>query len=128
MAEAYDWYIRQGQDESFQLRWSEDGVVVDLSLWSAAFQIRESAAATTAIFSRSSAAGTITLDDETNILLSVPAATSAGWTVSALRPTKVVDNTVWTDLGVYDLELTDPDGAVVRLIQGRAWISLEVTR
>lgn len=128
MAEAYDWYIRQGQDESFQLRWSEDGVVVDLSLWSAAFQIRESAASTTPIFSRSSAVGTITLDDEANILLSVPAATSAGWTVSALRPTKVVDNTVWTDLGVYDLELTDTDGAVVRLIQGRVWISLEVTR
>jgi len=128
MAEAYDWYIHQGQDESFQARWSEDGVVVNLSTWSAAFQIRESAASTTPIFSRSSAAGTITLDDETNILLSVPAATSAGWAVSALRHTKVVDNTVWTDLGVYDLELTDPDGAVVRLVQGRVWISLEVTR
>lgn len=128
MAEAYDWYIRQGQDESFQLRWSEDGAVVDLSLWSAAFQIRESAASTTPIFSRSSAAGTITLDDETNILLSVPAATSAGWSVSALRPTKVVDGKTWTDLGVYDLELTDPDDNTIRLIQGRVWISLEVTR
>lgn len=128
MTEAYDWYIHQGQDESFQARWSEDEVVVDLSLWSAAFQIRESAASATAIFSRSTAAGNIALDDETNILLTVPAATSSGWSVSALRPTKVVDGKTWTDLGVYDLELTDPDDNVIRLIQGRVWISLEVTR
>lgn len=128
MTEAYDWYIHQGQDESFQVRWSEDGAVADLSLWSAAFQIRESAASSTAVFSRSTAAGTITLDAETNVLLTIPAAASAGWTVTALRPTKVVDGATWADLGVYDLELTDPDDAVIRLLQGRVWISLEVTR
>ena len=128
MTEAYDWYIHQGQDESFQARWSEDEVVVDLSLWSAAFQIRETAASATAIFSRSTAAGTITLDDVTNVLLTLFGATSAGWTVSALRPTKVVDGKTWTALGVYDLELTDPDDNVIRLLQGRVWVSLEVTR
>lgn len=128
MTEAYDWYIHQGQDESFQARWSEDDVVVDLTLWSAAFQIRESAASTAAIFSRSTAASNIALDDETNVLLTIPAATSAGWSVSTLRPTKVVDGKTWTDLGVYDLELTDPDDNTIRLLQGRVWISLEVTR
>jgi hypothetical protein len=124
----YDWYIHQGQDESLRVRWSEDGAVVDLSAWSAAFQVRESALSTTALFTRSSAANTIALDDATNLLLTLPAATSSGWTVSALRPTKVVDGKTWTDVGVYDLELTSPEATVVRLLQGRVWASLEVTR
>lgn len=129
MTDTSDWYIHQGQDESLQVRWKEDGVnPVDLSAWSAALQIRETAGAETVLFSCSSAAGSITLDDTTNILLTVPAATSAGWSVSALRPTKVVGGVTWTDVGVYDLELTSPDDTEIRLLQGRVWVSLEVTR
>lgn len=48
-----------------------------------------------------------------NVVLHVPAATSASWG--------------WRT-GRYDVELTDPDGVPVRLLQGPVTVSPEVTR
>lgn len=124
MAATYDLYLRQGQDEWVQVRWSEDDAVVDLTAWSAKFQIRETAAAAAAIFD----APDIILDHETNVLIEIPSATSSGWAISAFCQTKVVGGTTWAALGVFDLELVSPDPETVRLVQGRVWISPEVSR
>ena len=47
------------------------------------------------------------------IVIVIPAATTAAWTFKT---------------AVYDLELVEPDGEVVRLVEGRITVTPEVTR
>ena len=124
MTAQYDLRIRQGQDEAVVVRWLEDDLPVDLSGATGLFQIRTTTAAGSAIFE-----ATPTLDDTTNVSLDIPGADSASWLIPAARPLVVgSDGVLWVDLGVYDLKLTLADDTIVRLVQGRVWISPEVSR
>lgn len=124
MTAQYDLRIRQGQDEAVVVRWLEDDLPVDLSGATGLFQIRTTTAAGSAIFE-----ATPTLDDTTNVSLDIPGADSASWLIPAARPLVVgSDGVLWVDLGVYDLKLTLAGDTVVRLVQGRVWISPEVSR
>lgn len=52
-----------------------------------------------------------------------------GW-VSLVLPAAVTEATAWNAYrrGVYDVELTDPDGGVIRLAEGSVEVSPDVTR
>lgn len=128
MTETVDIYLTQGQSDWISLTWTEDGDPVDLTGWSALLQVRRAAAAEDVLFSASTDDGKITVDASGVVLVEIPAAESSAWQPSALAPSKIVDGATWTQFGVYDLELTDLSGQIVRLVHGRFWLSPEVSR
>lgn len=103
------------QGATWEIHWpvlNLDGTPTDLTTWSVRAQIRTNVNANTTLYEWSSAAGNVLLLSG-EIVLSVPASTSSAWT--------------WTD-GVYDVELFQPDGTVIRLTQGHVTVDKEVTR
>lgn len=115
---AIDIVLGQGQTNSFQLVWKPDGEAgQDLSGWSARMQARKRAGADPAWFTISSdegSDGSIVLGADGSVLITVFPETSARWgTVNRS--------------GVWDLELIDPDGAVVTFARGAVTVELEVT-
>lgn len=114
MAGFYPLTIDQGATLDRLITWTNAaGTPYDLSGWTARMQIRDKPGG-------SSLYQTLTTDDSTIVLggaagtirLVLAAATTSAWT--------------W-QTGHYDLELTNPDGAVTRLLQGKATLSPQVT-
>lgn len=113
-AAVYGITIEQGTTFQFAVTYRDsDGVLVNLTGYTARMQIRERVSSTTTLLDVSTsdyitlggAAGTVTV--------SVPAATTA-----AMDFTR----------GVYDLEIESSSGVVTRLLQGDVEFSKEVTR
>lgn len=106
--------IEQGATFNPVLTWKDqNGVLVDLSGYSARMQIRDSVEATGFLHEATTVNGQIVLGGAAGtITFNIDAATTAGFTF---------------ETAVYDLELVS--GAVVtRLLQGDVVLSLEVTR
>jgi hypothetical protein len=88
-------------------------IAVDLTGWSARAQFRAKINATETVFDLSTEDDSIQLGADGSIELIIDEEVSSAATKYS---------------GVYDLELTDPTGSVIRLLQG-AWTMLrEVTR
>lgn len=86
----------------------------DLTGCTARMQIRPSIASPEVIHSLTTENGGLTIDGaEGVIMVEIDAVTTAAFDFKA---------------AVYDLELEKPDGDVIRLIEGKVKLSLEVTR
>jgi len=105
--------IEQGADWTVELTWADDGTPIDLTGYTARMSLRHSARDTVSIhldttngrISLGGAAGTITLSLTAAETAEIPAHNHP-----------------------YDLEVVNPDGRVVRLVQGIATVSREQTR
>lgn len=136
-AKRFDLYVKQGEDHTVRVRWSEDGTQEILAGWTAAMQARPTAASANTLLSLTSDpaglsdaeyAGGIFLDEDGDLLLTIPGETSTALVVPPDLPSRATNGIVWLQLGVYDLELRDPEGTVIRLAAGRLYLSPEVTR
>jgi hypothetical protein len=115
-AGVYNIIIEQGATFELNLEWEfDDGSPVDLTGYQGArMQVRKNFRSLDPVLSLTSDDGDIVLGT-TDGTISVKASPQATATIDI-------------PCGVYDLELVDPNGEVVRLIQGQAYISPEVTR
>lgn len=92
---------------------NSDNTVLPLIGYSGKLQIRETVDSLTVLMEASTTAGTITINGPAGI-------------VSVLVPATITETMTW-NTGVYDLEVfTTPDN-VLRLLEGYATLSLEVT-
>lgn len=108
----YDLRINQG--ETFRVSipvLDADGDPVPLTGLTARGQIRSYAASPTALYEWSTAELNVAFDDS-DVVLTVPAADSAAWTFRTAQ---------------WDLELDD-DGVVTRLVEGHVIVYPEITR
>ena len=104
--------IEQGTTFAKRLTWRDKNKrPVPLTGYTARMQVRPTAASAEIITELSTANGRITLGELGVIQLNLTASET-----SALKA------------GVYDLEMTDGDGRVTRLIEGKINVSPEVTR
>lgn len=90
-----------------------DGVIINLTSYTALMQVRSTAASATVILELSTGSG-ITINGAAGALTLFVDAT----TMAALTPGSFV----------YDLEITSPGSVVTRLIEGKFVIKAEVTR
>lgn len=103
------------QGATWEIHWpvlNLDGTPTDLTTWGVRAQVRANVNAVTVLYEWNSAAANVSLLTG-EVVLSVPASDSSAW--------------VWTD-GVYDVELFQSDGTVIRLTQGQIKVNKEVTR
>lgn len=108
-----DILIEQGVD--FELKMSvkySDDSLPDYNNHTARMHIREELGDATVIVDLTTENGKIELVDN-NITLTIPNAETTAITITN---------------GVYDLELVDPVGKVIRLLEGKIKVSPEVTR
>lgn len=121
-----DLLIAQGADFTLAMRYLRDGAPVDLSGWSGRSQLRRKHGGD--VWLTVPDAGTVaalSLGTDGVITLSIPAGVTEdpAWdsrsklTGGEPQPT-----------GVWDLELIDPDGVVIRFAQGAVTVSPDVTR
>ena len=102
------------QGTSWGVAWpiTEDGEPAEIDSWTVKAQVRETVTSTAVLYEWSSDAETALTADSRVVLLVAPNVSTA-WT--------------WRR-GVYDVELTSPDGAVYRISEGVIYVSPEVTR
>ena len=101
--------VEQGATHMFTVTiTNEDGSVYDLTGATAAAQIRETKASTSA------SDYTCTIDTATGVITCTMAST-------------ITDDITFTS-GFWDLELTETSGRVVRLLEGSVTVSLETTK
>lgn len=111
----YDFKFEQGATFRLTIIYKDsEGVVVNLTGYSARLQIRESIESQTVALVATTANGRITITGaEGKIQIVVPAADTE------------IGN---FQTGVYDLEIESADGTVTRLVEGQVFNSLQVTR
>lgn len=88
------------------------GSPIDLTGWTVKAQVRPVVEDSTVLYEWSTAAGNASTANS-SVALTVAPTVSSAWT--------------WYN-GVYDVELTSPDGTVYRIVEGDVVISREVTR
>jgi len=101
--------IEQGASFETRLTWSKDGEAIDMSGYSAALEIRDCHDAL--IYAASNTNGRIYLDG-TSLWLRFPDEDTNDLAPGSHR---------------YDLELSDEDGNVTRLLEGSAFVTPQVT-
>jgi len=102
------------QGTSWGIAWPilDDGEPADLTGWTVLAQVRETAESAEVLHEW----GTLRAN----------ATVSGGQVTLYVQPT---DSATWTwRRGVYDVELTAPDGTVYRISEGPVYVSPEVTR
>jgi len=112
---ALQYHLRINQGETFRVAipvLDDNNSPVSLTGMTAVGQIRTHAAAPTTLYEWSTLAGNLSFDTN-NVVLEVPAATSSLWTWRTAQ---------------YDVELTDEDGVVTRLVEGHVIVHPEITR
>lgn len=114
-AKTYDKLVlEQGADFNLNMTYKLNGVIVNLTGYSARMQVRKTVKSPTTVLSLTSPAGGITLGGALGTIdIYVPAATVAAIPAGSY---------------VYDLELVSGGGAVKRLLQGSIPVTGEVTR
>lgn len=113
MTQVYNIEINQGATYILTITWEVDGSPVDITGYTAAMQARHNIKSTSTFISLTDVSGLTLGGAAGTIVVNLSAATTAAITEK---------------FGVYDLELTAPDGTVTRLLQGSVTISREVTR
>lgn len=128
MATLYPITIEQGADWSLTFRWTQDGEPVDLTGYTASLQVREVISSSLPLLTLTSGAGDIDLNADGHVSIRLSSARSA-----LLHPSPDAEivrdgSKIAVLFGLYDLELTSPDGLVVRLLEGRVILRPEVNR
>ena len=107
--------IQQGATFTKTFAWKESaGVPMNLTGYSAKMQVRKSASSPDVIVELSTVNGAISLGG------------ALGTIAMALTATQTA--AITAKAGVYDLEMTAPNGTVTRFLAGMVEISKEVTR
>jgi len=109
------YHLRINQGETFQVAipvLNDNNSPVVLAGMTARGQIRTHAEAPTTLYEWSFTANNLAFDTN-NVVITVPAATSSLWTWRTAQ---------------YDVELTDADGVVTRLVEGHVIVPPEITR
>ena len=115
MAKDVSFLFDQGSKFAYTVAVTFDGVVVDITGWSARLQIRpvrQRSAEELAIFTTAVGQGLAIVGPQAQIQIDIPAADSEGWD--------------WTE-GQYDLTLYTPSLEAYRVIQGKAVVNHQVT-
>lgn len=122
-----DLLIAQGADFQLAIRYSRNNQPVDLTTWTARTQIRKKHGGEVwlAVTTDTGEPASLTMNADGTIILDIPAAVTEAKTWDSRS--KLVDGEP-QPVGVWDLELTDENGAVIRLVQGTVSISPDVTR
>lgn len=111
----YNITVEQGATFKRTFAWNNhDGSPVSITGCSARMQIREKVDSSTALI-------TISTGSEGGISMVEP-------NLIEVEITPTQTSSLKFEKGSYDLKLTQPDGTVVRLIEGRVNLSLAVTR
>jgi len=122
-----DLLIAQGADFRCAMRYKVGDSPVDLTGWFARTQLRRKVGGEIwlAVTSTDDGEASLTLSDEGMVILDIPAVVTEdpAWDTRS----KVVAGEL-QPLGVWDLELVNPDGGVIRLAQGLVTVSPDVTR
>lgn len=115
MTTRYDIEVQQGANFALtvQARNVSDNSVLPLVGYSAKLQVRATVDSPTVLMEASTGAGTITINGPAGI-------------VSILVPATTTETMTW-NTGVYDLEVSTSTANVLRLLEGFASLSLEVT-
>lgn len=102
------------QGTSWGIAWPilQDGEPADLTNWTVLAQVRDTAESADVLHEWGSLRANVSTENG-RVTLFVAPADSAAWT--------------WRR-GVYDVELTDPNGVVYRISEGPVYVSPEVTR
>jgi hypothetical protein len=109
-----DLIVYQGATFRKLITWTAEDTLVNLTGWSARMQLRSRHTSTTVLASLTTENSKIILGGAAGTVdLNLTAAETA-----ALTRTK----------GVYDLEMIDPNGVVIRLLEGSFTLKKEVTR
>lgn len=110
-----DIVIEQGVrfDRSIQVR-NKDGTVKNLTGYSGRMQIRPSYASATVLLDATTANGMVTIN-------------APGGVVTITIGADITTPMTWTS-GYYDVEIFSSAADVIRILQGSASLSLEVTR
>lgn len=111
-----DLVVPQGTSWSRRFEFLDaSGELVDLTAdgWSAKAQLRSRKAAPEPLYTWDSAAANLDLTVDGEVVLTLEPEETASWLFRR---------------GVWDLEVTDPDGVVTRLAEGRLRVTREVTR
>jgi hypothetical protein len=115
MAQNYDITIDQGATFSFTFTYKDGaGDRVNLTGYEAKMQIREYHSSASPVLELSTEGGGISLGGELGTI--------------DVFATDEDTRDISIDQGVYDIELYAPDGTTIRLVQGKVFISPEVTR
>lgn len=116
--------IDQGTTYSNLIVWTDStGAAKNLYSYSAKMELRASYASNTVVTTLSTANGEITTSENGEITLFLDADRTAALPVDYTQTAKPPKTEY-----VYDLELTDPDGTVTRLLYGTVVVTGEVTR
>jgi len=116
MAVEYNVVIDQGADWFLNVTYENpNGTPVNLTNYTAQFQVRSTPQSPTAVLSLATGGQGIVITGASGLV--------------ALRATNVQTGLIDEGSYVYDLEITDPvTSTVTRLIQGQAIVSAQVTR
>lgn len=129
MTQVLSLYSRQGQTETVAIVWKAEGTPVDLTGWTARFQVRETATADPALLDLGTTAGGIALGGVAGtIAIHFSAAATRAVIPNSRRPTILSAGTIWRDVGVYGLTLIGPEAQVVRLLEGSFFMDAEIVR
>jgi hypothetical protein len=112
----YNVVVPQGARFAFSIQaLNDDGTVKDLTGYSGRMQIRPTVESSTILLEATTANGRITIDEDDGI-------------VSVNVGADITGPMTWA-AGVYDLEIfTASPAEVIRLVEGYAYLSKEVTR
>lgn len=107
--------VEQGSTFSLSINYKDsNGDTIDLSSYSARMQCRVGRESSSTVFSLTSASEIALGASDPNLLITIPAATTAAYD-APLR-------------GVYDLEIESASGVVTKILKGTMLIEAEVTR
>lgn len=113
-AGSYNFAAEQGATLERVITYTDpDGVIINLTSYTALMQVRSTAASATVILELSTGSG-ITINGAAGTLTLLVSAAD----MTALTPGSYV----------YDLEITSPGSVVTRLIEGKFAVKAEVTR
>lgn len=114
-AKIFDLVIEQGATLNYSVTVLDpDGTPKDLTGFTGRMQIREAVSSVTTLVDATTVNGMVTVNiPDSQVIVNIPASTTNGFT--------------W-DAGVYDLEIENAGGYVIRLVRGRCSLNLQVTR
>lgn len=110
MAGTYDWIWDQGTTIDRMMVWKRDGVIVDMTGWTARMEIRDRIGGTL-LFRLDTTNGRLTVGSN-GMGLNISHLVSSAWD--------------WRS-GLYDLEVIDANGRIGRLLEGKVKIRPEIT-
>lgn len=122
-----DIIVAQGADNAYAFRYStrtsDTTTPVDLTGWTARAQLRRTWGGDVWLTLTDTDGITLTLDGWITVAIAHSVTEDPAWDSRS----KVVDGEPLAR-GVWDLELVDPDGGVLRFVQGLVTVSPDVTR